>query len=131
VSKASGTFTVTGGNEDTIRGAAGELRVTRVSGRQRFEGEIAGEGTVHWLMLYSPDGSARFAGFQHVEGSIAGRSGSLMMESTGSHDGRSSVGTWRIVPGSGAGELAGIAGHGTFEAPGGAVVSYELEYELG
>jgi hypothetical protein len=131
MSRATGIFTVTGGNEQTIRDAEGEMRLTRVSGSQRFEGAIVGDGSVEWVMCYSPDRSSRFVGFQRIEGSIGERSGSLVMESTGFHDGRSSVGSWRIIPGSGTGELAGIGGRGTFEAPGGPAVTYELDYELG
>lgn len=131
MARANGTFTVTGGSEQTIREAPGEARVTRVSGTQRFDGAIAGEGSVEWVFCYSPDRSARFAGFQRIEGSIGGRSGSLVMESTGDHDGKKSHGRWRIVPGSGTGQLAGIAGEGAFDAPGGPVVAYDLEYELG
>jgi Protein of unknown function (DUF3224) len=127
---ARGSFTLTGGDEKTIRDAEGEFRLTRVSGTQTFEGGIVGQGSVEWLMAYSPDRSARYVGFQRVEGTIGDRSGSFMLESTGFHDGRSSVGSWRVVPGSGTGDLAGITGHGSFEAPGGPVVAYELEYEL-
>ena len=127
---ARGSLTVTGGDEQTIRDAEGEFRLTRVSGSQRFEGGIAGQGSVEWLMCYAPDRTARFVGFQRFEGTIGERSGSFIMESTGFHDGRSSIGSWRVVPGSGRGDLTGIAGHGTFEAPGGPVVTYELEYEL-
>jgi hypothetical protein len=128
---ATGTFTVTGGDEQVIRDAEGEFRLTRVTGTQRFEGTIAGQGSVEWVMCYSPDRSARFVGFQRIDGSIGAHAGTFLMESTGFHDGRSSIGSWRVVPGSGTGELAGISGHGTFEAPGGAVVSYQLEYDLG
>jgi len=130
MSKVNGSYTITGGSEQTIRDAEGESRLTRVSGTMRFEGAIVGEGSVEWVMLYSPDRSARFMGFQRIGGSIGGRAGSLVMESTGFHDGRSTIGSWRIIPGSGRGELAGIGGHGTFEAPGGPLVSYELEYDL-
>lgn len=128
--KASGTFTITNGSEQTLRAAEGEFRLTRVSGSQRFEGAIVGDGSVEWVMCYSPDRSARFVGYQRIEGSIGPLAGSLVMESTGFHDGRSSVGSWRIIPGSGTGELAGISGSGTFEAPGGPAVSYELEFEV-
>jgi hypothetical protein len=130
MSKASGTFSVVSGGETTIRQAAGEVRLTHVTGRQRFEGDVVGDGTVEWLFCYSVDRTARFVGFQRIEGSIGGRSGSVTLESVGDHDGRGSKGTWRIVPGSGTGELAGISGQGRFDAPGGPVVSYELDYEL-
>ena len=131
MNKISGSFTITGGDEQTISDAEGEFRLTRVGGTQRFEGGIIGDGAVDWVMAYAPDRSARFLGFQRVAGSIGGRAGTFVMESTGFHDGRTSVGTWRIVPNSGTGALAGIGGHGSFEAPGGAIVTYELEYDFG
>ena len=130
MSKAAGKFTITGGSEQTIREAPGEVRITRVSGTQRFHGALVGEGSVEWVFCYRPDRSARFVGLQRFEGSIDGRAGSLVMESSGGHDGRQSKGRWHVVAGSGTGELTGIAGDGTFEAPGGPEAAYELEYRL-
>lgn len=131
MSKGTGKFTVTGGSEQTVREAPGEVKLTRVSGTQRFAGGIVGEGSVEWVFCYRPDGSARFAGFQRIEGLIDGRSGSLVMQSVGDHDGRRSKGHWLVVSGSGKGQLAGISGEGSFEAPGGPEVTYELDYQLG
>jgi hypothetical protein len=130
VSHASGNFRVTGGSEQTVHEAPGELKLTRVAGTQRFSGAIEGAGSVDWVFGYRPDRSAVFAGFQRIEGSLAGRSGSFVLESTGEHDGKSSKGRWRIVTGSGTGELSAIHGDGTFEAPGGPEASYQLEYSL-
>ena len=130
MSTARGTFTVIDGGEVALREAPGEVRLTHITGQQRFEGDITGDGAVEWLMAYSADRSARFVGFQRIDGSIGGRSGSFLMESTGDHDGASSTGKWRVIPGSGTGALAGITGVGSFRAPGGRTVEYELEYEL-
>jgi hypothetical protein len=130
VTRAAGSFTVVGGSEQTIHEAEGEVRLTRVSGTQRFGGAIVGDGSVAWVFCYKPDRTASFLGFQRVEGSISGRAGSFVMESVGDHDGHRSTGRWRVVPGSGTGELAGLSGRGTFEAPGGPEVSYELDYRL-
>ncbi len=130
MSHASGKFGVTGGSEQTVREAPGELRLTRVAGTQRFGGAIEGEGSVEWVFGYRADRSAVFAGLQRIEGSLAGRSGSFVLELSGEHDGKSSRGRWRIVDGSGTGELSGIRGEGTFEAPGGPEASYELDYGL-
>lgn len=127
---AKGTFTVTGGSEQTIREAPGEVKLSRVSGTQRFGGGIVGDGSVEWVFCYRSDRSARFVGFQRIDGSVDGRSGSLVIESAGNHDGKQSRGRWHIVPGSGTGELVGIGGEGSFEATGGPVVAYELEYEF-
>ena len=128
---ATGNFTVIGGGEETIREAPDEVRLTRVRGSQRFGGAIVGDGSVEWVFCYRPDRTARFLGFQRIEGSIDGLSGSLVMESVGDHDGKRSEGHWHVIPGSGTGELAGIRGEGSFEAPGGAEVNYRLDYELG
>ena len=130
MSGATGTFTVTGGGEQTVREAPGEVKLTRVSGTQRFGGGIVGEGSVEWVFCYRPDRSARFVGFQRIEGSINGRSGRLVLESTGDHEGGRSKGHWRVIPASGTDELAGIGGEGSFEAPGGSEVTYELDYQL-
>ena len=131
MSRATGTFAVTGGSEQTIREAVGEVELTRVSGTQRFGGTVVGAGTVEWVFCYRPDRSARFVGLQRIEGAIDGRTGSLVMESAGDHDGRQSQGQWHVIPGSGTGELAGIGGDGTFEAPGGPEATYELDYHFG
>ncbi len=130
MTRATGAFTVTGGSEQTIREAPNEVRLTRVAGTQRFEGGIVGEGSVEWVFCYRPDRSARFVGLQRLEGLIDGRSGSLVMESIGDHDGRQSKGHWVVIRGSGTGELAGISGEGSFDAPGGPEVRYLLDYQL-
>jgi hypothetical protein len=128
--RATGTFTVTGGSEQIIREAPGEVKLTRVSGTQRFSGGIVADGSVEWVFCYRPDRSARFVGLQRIEGSIDGRSGSLVMESIGDHDGRQSKGHWRVIAGSGTGELASIRGEGTFDAPGGPEVTYQIDYQV-
>jgi hypothetical protein len=129
--KIHGTYLITGGTEETLRDVEGEFRLTRVTGTMRFEGPIMADGAVEWVMLYALNRSSRFTGFQRIEGIIGGRKGVVYLESTGFYDGRQSVGSWRIIPGSGTGGLKGIAGHGSFEAPGGEFVTYDLEYELG
>jgi hypothetical protein len=131
VSKATGKFAVTGGSEQTVHDVPGELKITRVAGTQRFGGAIEGAGSVEWVFGYRPDRSAMFAGLQRIDGSIEGRAGTFVLESTGEHDGKMSKGRWRIVTRSGTGELAGITGEGSFEAPGGPEASYELDYSLG
>ncbi len=128
---ASGTFVVTSMGEHAYEDLEGGARLTRANGTQRFTGDIEGEGSVEWLMCYSPDDSARFLGLQRVTGSIGQRTGSFVVEAVGSHDGRQSKGTWTVIVGSGTGELSGLMGEGSFEAPGGPEASYNLEYRLG
>ena len=58
-------------------------RLTRASVTQRFEGDITGDGSSEWLMAYQPDGSARFVGLQLVEGEVAGRRGTFVLQNAG------------------------------------------------
>ena len=125
----TGSFQVSGWNEDSCDERDGR-RLTRASVSQRFEGDIAGEGTAEWLMAYRADGGARFVGFQLVDGEVAGRRGTLVLETVGEFDG--GVARWEatVVPGSSTGELADAKGQGKFEAPHGSTASYELEVSL-
>ena len=127
---AAGTFEITFGAEDAYQEADG-VKLTRANGTQRFSGDIQGQGSVEWLMCYLPDGSASFAGLQRIDGSVGGRSGTFVMQASGSHDGSRSKATWSVIAGSGTNGLAGIRGEGSFDAPGGATANYNLGYALG
>ncbi|HET9456656.1 MAG TPA: DUF3224 domain-containing protein [Candidatus Limnocylindrales bacterium] len=130
--KLAGTFEVQSWTEEDWPGAdhtvedGAAVRLTHVVGTERFEGDIEGDGTVSWLMCYLPSGGARFVGLQRIEGWVGGRAGSLVLESSGDHDGAASRGTWSVVSGAGSGALEGVRGGGRFVAPGGRRVEYEL-----
>ena len=127
---AAGTFEITEMHEEPLSREDQEPRLTRAGGTQRFGGDIEGDGIVEWLACYM-DGKGRLVGLQRIDGSLSGHDGAFVIEATSEHDGKQSAGTWRILEGSGSGELAGISGTGCFEASGGRTVSYRLDYELG
>jgi Protein of unknown function (DUF3224) len=127
---ATGSFEITGGNEDAYD-EADDLRFTHASGQQSFTGGIEADGSVHWLMVYRPDKTAQFVGLQRISGTLDGRRGSFVLAAEGDHDGSTSRIRWRVVDGSGSGELAGITGEGTMDAPGGPGGTYRLDYTLG
>lgn len=131
MTKANGSFQITSFNEDAYEDRGSGAKLTHASGDQAFSGDIEGEGAVHWLMSYGPDGTARYVGLQRIKGEMSGRKGSFIIEATGDFDGAASRGTWSVIPGSGTDDLKGITGTGTFEAPGGPKATYELQYELG
>jgi hypothetical protein len=128
---AKGQFELASWNEDTYEelGSGGKLTRARVT--QQFSGDVTGKGAVEWLMCYRADGTARFLGWQQVDGAVAGTDGSFVLETEGEFDGGTAVGRWTIVPGSGTGRLAGLTGTGQFEAPHGPTATFTLDYELG
>jgi hypothetical protein len=125
----NGEFQVASWDENAYDERDGR-RLTRASVTGRFEGGIAGEGTAESLMAYQPDGTARFVGLQRVDGEVAGRRGTFVLETAGEFDG--AVARWeaRVVAGSSTGELADLSGGGSFEAPHGSQASYALDLEL-
>jgi hypothetical protein len=131
MTRASGTFEVLGGSEDPLDELDGGIRLTHASGTQTFTGDIDGDGSVHWLMLYRSDKTAHLVGLQRITGSVGGRRGAFVIAAEGDHDGTSSRITWTVVAGSGTADLVGLRGTGQMIAPGGRTGTYELEYELG
>ncbi len=127
---ASGTFHVSNMKDETYQELGNGRKLTRATGDQAYDGDIGGTGDVQWLMTYRADGTAHFVGIWRISGSIDGRSGSFVVESTGEFDGKASAGTLAVLEGLGEGELADIRGSGSFRAPGGADATYELDYQI-
>jgi hypothetical protein len=128
--KATGSFEILSGDEDSYEERDGGAKLTHAWGDQKFSGDIRGDGNVHWLMSYAADKTAHYVGLQRIKGSVGGRTGSFVIEATGDYNGTSSHGSWSIIEGTGNGDLGGIAGRGSFDAPGGPKASYELDYDL-
>ena len=124
--KIEGSFQIASWDEDVYHEEDdGKLSLASVT--QQFDGGIRGDGSARWLMAYKPDGTARFVGLQRIEADIDDRHGTIVLETSGDFDGQ--VARWNaaVVGGSGAGELAGASGDGTFEAPLGSKASFTLE----
>ena len=121
---ATTTFSLKRWDEKPFDEIDGGPKLTRASVLYEFAGEIAGEGRLEYLMSYLHDASAVFSGYQRFVGRIGGREGSFVFQ----HGGRFAAGvvtdTWRVVPGSGTGDLQGITGHVEFSA------SHQDRYEI-
>jgi hypothetical protein len=125
--QAKGTFKIDSWDEEP-HGDEGGL--ARAVVKQTYSGDISGAGQADWLMLYRPDKTADFVGYLRVDGGIGERSGSLVLQSIGAFDGQKAAGPLEIVPGSGTGELAGIVGSGTLDAPMGGTPTLSLDYDF-
>ena len=89
-------------------------KLTHVSVTKSFSGDMEGEGTLEYLMVNHEDGSASFTGLERVVGRIGERSGSFVLQHTGTFEGGVARATWVVVPGSGTGDLKGLRGEGGF-----------------
>ena len=100
-----------------------EIHVT-----ETFSGDIEGEGVVRFLQAVRADGSASFVGIERVSGKVGGRSGTFLLQDSGTLEGSTVKGEWFVIPGSGTGELAGLRGEGGFTAELGQRASITLDY---
>jgi hypothetical protein len=127
---AEGTFEIQDWDEKIYQQLDGGGKLTEAKVRQKFTGDIEGEGNVIWLMAYPDPKTATFVGIQRVVGSIGGKKGSFLIQTIGTFDGNTAQGDWSLIPGSGTDELTGISGEGTFGAPHGSTAEYQIDYEL-
>jgi Protein of unknown function (DUF3224) len=127
---ATGKFKVESWDEETYTEIDAGGKLTRASVKQAFSGGIAGEGAVEWLMCYRPDKTADFVGLQRVVGQLGDRSGTFVLQTTGSFDGKEAKGEWSVLAGSGTDALAGLRGSGGFSAPLGGEASVTLDYDF-
>ena len=127
---AQARFAIRSWDEKPYREGEGEPKLTRASVVKAYTGEIEGEGQVEYLMMYRGDGSATFVGLERIAGRIGARSGSFVLQRTGVFEGGEAKETYSVVPGSGTGELEGIAGDGSSAVGHGMEHPFTLRYEL-
>lgn len=127
---ATGTFEVKNWEEKTYDEIGGKAKLTRASVKQAFAGDLEGEGAVEYLMAYRHDGSASFAGLLRVTGRLGGRSGSFVLQLSGTYEDQTAKATWTVVRGAGTGELLGLRGEGGFVAAHGPHGSVTLDYDF-
>jgi hypothetical protein len=127
---ATAIFKLEGWDENTYEELDGGRKLTRAEVKQAFSGDIEGEGAVVWLMAYRPDETADFVGLQRIRGSLGGRSGTFVLQTSGTFDGKVAAGGLEVLAGSGTGELEGLQGRGRLSAPMGGTPEITLEYEL-
>jgi hypothetical protein len=128
---ADATFKVQDWQEEEYASLGEGRKLSRARVKQAISGDIEGSGDVEWLMSYRPDETAEFVGLQQVEAKLGDRSGSFVMRTSGSFDGREAKGELSVVPGSGTGGLDGIRGRGEFRAPMGSEAYVSLDYDVG
>ena len=126
---ATGTFEV------TIRPEAGSAPfVAAKLGRQTLDKTFSGQLQAHsagemLMAMGAVEGSAGYVAIERVDGTLDGRAGSFVLQHSGTMD--RGVPTLRIsvVPDSGSGELAGLAGTMAIQVDNGAH-RYTFDYTL-
>ena len=126
--RARGTFDVVITPVQPAEGAASDAP-GRMLLAKTFHGDLMGTGAGEMLGVLGADRSGAYVALDRVHGVIDGREGAFTLVHRGLMDQGAQELLITIVPGSGAGELTGIAGvfHLTIED---GVHRYDLEYSL-
>jgi hypothetical protein len=131
IMQATGSFENKSWEEKPYHVVEGEPKLTRASVTNSFHGDIEGEGTLEYLLVYRDPASATFVGLERVIGRIGGRAGSFVLQHVGTFENGTVQGSWMVVPGSGTVELQGLRGAGSFIAHhGNPLAGLTLDYEI-
>lgn len=113
---ATATFTMQGWEEKTWDGQpyteVTGAKMTRAEVAYNYQGDFTGESTLQYLMFYHEDGTGHSVGLERMQGTLAGRKGSFVLQHSGTFGQKGVDGTFLIIPGSGTGALAGLSGEG-------------------
>lgn len=125
---ATGTFDVT---VSPLPGDGAEWGgFARLSIDKRFQGDLEGTSRGQMLAEGGPgSGAGGYVALERVTGVLGGRRGSFVLQHSGTLKQGQADMTITVVPGSGTGELAGLAGCFHILAAGGRH-SYEFDYTL-
>jgi hypothetical protein len=90
---------------------------------EEFSGNLVGIGSVRFSMVTEPGGTIHFTGMERFLGKLGERSGSFILQNSGTLRNGELHSLWRVIPGSGTEELVGLAGEGGCSSDG-----YFLDY---
>lgn len=127
--RASGTFDVKI-NPLTAYDASEGSPLGRMSIDKQFHGDLEATSKGEMLSaMTAVQGSAGYVALERVTGSLEGRTGSFILQHSGTMTRGTPGLTISVVPDSGTGELLGLTGRMSIEI-GAGKHSYELEYSL-
>lgn len=102
--------------------------LSRIHLGELFSGDIEACGTTEFLQSTNADGSGSFVGIERIDGTLDGRRGSFLLQSTGIVSGKTVSAKWFVISGSGTGELRGLRGTGGLRATLGEGGTVYLDY---
>jgi Protein of unknown function (DUF3224) len=128
--QAKGAFTVDSWDaqdpfDDTDGTQRARVRITKT-----FSGDLAGTSDADLITVGTAAGPAAYVAIERFEGTLSNRKGGFVLQhSAGATTGESWL-VWKIVEGTGTGELTGIRGEGEIIRAEDGSHSYRLDYEL-
>ncbi len=127
--KATAIFEITSWDEEAYDERDG-TKLSRTRAAKLFSGEVEGTSGVELLMAYADESPAAYVGFERFVARIGDRAGSFVLLHAGTMSATGSDLQLTVVPGSGAGELAGLTGSALISRDEANGHSFELDYSF-
>jgi Protein of unknown function (DUF3224) len=103
----------------------------RMSIDKHYHGDLEATGTGEMLSaMTATKGSAGYVAMEQVSGTLAGRTGSFVLQHSGTMNRGAQKLSVSVVPDSGTGQLAGLTGKMTIEIAADGTHSYVFDYAL-
>lgn len=128
--EATCTFQITSWDEKPYQEIEGAVKLTNAKVTQAYAGAIEGTSSIEYLLSYTAHGTAIFVGLERISGVVAGKTGTLVIQHSGSFSEGKAQSAWSIVEGSGTGDLASLRGKGSYVAGHGEPAQVSLAYSF-
>ncbi len=107
------------------------VKVTEVKEKWEFSGDgVSGQGDVVYVMAYRETGIVDFVGFEMLEMTVHGLSGTLFLRSEGVFEQGTATCKWTVQPDMSTGDFKGATGSGGYAAHGHDPVAFKLELSI-
>lgn len=127
----NGTYRTILWREQDYAKASSAPRLAMAEKEIALDGDLQGKGVLRYSIVYVGEGLSNFTGHVRLTGRLAGREGSFVVEDSGQGTSSAADATWKVVEGSGTGDLAGLRGGGAWHWDTGIdSVAFTLTYEL-
>jgi len=127
--RATGTFEVTLLPQKPDNKESEKANISRMSADKQYHGDLEGTSQGEMLAVGDPRGSAGYVAMERVTAKLKGRSGSFVLQHSGTMTRGAPQLTITVVPDSGTGELTGLSGRMNVIIENGKH-SYEFDYTL-
>jgi hypothetical protein len=119
------TFEIADWDETPFEAGDESTKLTEALVKKHYDGDIKGTSTTKWLLAYAPDKSALFVGIEHIDGTIGGMAGSLVLLHDGAY--RDGVASAQVRIAGGTQALANAGGTGEFRADPAGALTLDLD----
>jgi hypothetical protein len=127
---ANARFAINNWDEKPYGEGHGLPKLTRACVTKTYTGDIEGQAQVEYLMMYRSDGSATFVGLERVVGRIGDKTGTFVLQRTGTFENGQAKESYTVIPGSATGDLQGLLGNGSSSVGHGMEHPFSLMYDF-